>query len=319
MIYLFTGNSDFLIREKTLAWKKLFIKKNGDFNLIHFQNITEIDNNFLSESILSQWFMWEKKLIIIDDIPLNSVDSKNKTLSAKQDFLSKILSSIPDSNIVIFSSCLPDKRSKFYKLIKKEATKIEEFNSQWESDIYQIIQKKYGNIIESSAINLLIKYKSQNITKIISEINKLLITRKNITVSDIKNYIKPELEESIFQIIDDILNINIPSALTKLHIILQDTSVYAFYNNLLSNIRTSIYISKLKTLKTPINEITSALNLWNRGFLIQKKYKISHNALEKFYTQLVNLDKKMKSWKLLWTEEKDFIFEIEKCILSIET
>jgi hypothetical protein len=25
----------------------------------------------------------------------------------------------------------------------------------------------------------------------------------------------------------------------------------------------------------------------------------------------------MKGWKLMWTEEKDFIFEVDKCIVEI--
>jgi len=62
-------------------------------------------------------------------------------------------------------------------------------------------------------------------------------------------------------VIDDILNKNIVSALSKIKIILSDTNVYAFYNNLLANLRTSVYISKLKFLKTPTIEISNALNL----------------------------------------------------------
>jgi hypothetical protein len=85
---------------------------------------------------------------------------------------------------------------------------------------------------------------------------------------------------------------------------------------LLANLRTSIYISKLKNLKTPTPEISNALNLWNRAFLVNKNNKISHKKLENLYISLINLDKKMKGWKLLWTEEKDFIFEVEKCILE---
>ena len=54
----------------------------------------------------------------------------------------------------------------------------------------------------------------------------------------------------------------------------------------------------------------------NRAFLVNKNYKISHKKLENLYISLVNLDKKMKGWKLMGTEEKDFRFEVEKCILE---
>jgi DNA polymerase III delta subunit len=78
--------------------------------------------------------------------------------------------------------------------------------------------------------------------KVASEIEKLLITRDKIEVNDIVDNIFPELEESIFQFIDDILNKNIFSAKKKLNIILNDTSIYAFYNNLLANLRTNVFI-----------------------------------------------------------------------------
>lgn len=316
MIYLFTWNSDFLVREKTLKWKKLFSEKNWDFNLVHFKDLIEIDNNQISENLLAEGFMWEKKLIIIDNYPINT-ENKNSKSNEKQDFLEKIVDNIPENNIVIFSSANLDKRSKFYKKIKKIATKIEEFNTKSEQDIFSIIENKYRWKIDFPAINLLVKYKWWNLEKAISEIEKLLITKNKINSADIKDYIAPELEESIFQVIDDILNRNTVSALSKIKIILNDTNVYAFYNNLLANLRTSVYISKLKFLKTPNSEIWHHLKLWNRAFLVNKNYKISHKKLENLYISLVNLDKKMKGWKLMWTEEKDFKFEIEKCILEI--
>jgi hypothetical protein len=50
--------------------------------------------------------------------------------------------------------------------------------------------------------------------------------------------------------------------------------------------------------------------------LINKNYKINHNKLIKLYTNLVNIDKKMKSWKLNGTEESDFKFELERVLLG---
>lgn len=315
MIYLFTWNSDFLVKEKTFKWKKIFSDKNSDFNLVHFKSLEDIENNQISENLLAEGFLWEKKLIIIDNLPLNW-KNKNTKLSEKQDFLYKILERIPENNIVLFSSSNIDKRWKFYKKIKKIATKIEEFNTKSEQDIFAIIENKYSWKIDFPAINMIVKYKSWNLEKCISEIEKLLITKEKINSYDIKQFIIPELEESIFQLIDDILNKNIIGVISKIKIILWNTNIYAFYNNLLANLRTSVYISKLKSLKIPIQEISISLNLGNKTFLVNKNYKISHKKLKNLYISLVNLDKKMKDWKLIWTHEKDFKFEIEKCFLS---
>jgi len=53
--------------------------------------------------------MGEKKLIIIDNYPVNS-ENKNSKVLEKQEFLEKIVDNIPENNIVIFSSSNIDKR-----------------------------------------------------------------------------------------------------------------------------------------------------------------------------------------------------------------
>ena len=314
MIYLFTWNNSYLVREKTLSWKNVYTEKYGDFNFVHFKDVKNVDNNILSQEILAEGFIWEKKLIIIDDFPLKTTD-KNTELNEKQDFIDILLEKIPESNIVIFSSANPDKRSKFFKNLKKKATKVEEFNTSGESDLYSIISKKYWNKIDNSAINLLIRYKWWNLEKVISEIEKLLILNDKVTDKLIKDNIFPELEESIFQLVDDIMNENISNSISKIEIILSQTSVYAFYNNLLANLRVLVYIKNLKSKN--ISNISEVLDLKNRAFLATKNYKISLEKLNNLYIWLVKLDKKMKSGSMIWSEEDVFKYEIEKEILKI--
>jgi len=319
MIYLFTWNSPYLVRQKTLDWKKKFIEKNGDFNLSHIKEIEKMDNNDLSQELLSNSFLGWKKLIIIEDIPTSSSSKQNQE---KQDFLYELLEQIPQDNIVLFSSSNPDKRSKFYKKLKKIATKIEEFNTTWEADLFNIIQKKYNWKIDRRAINLIIKYKANNLEKIISEIEKLLINYDFISTDIIKENIFPELEESIFQLIDDIMNLNIKNALEKINIILSQTNVYAFYNNLLANLRILVFIQKLKSSPSPplkggIKSVSEILDLKNRSFLVNKNYKIDFDKLQNLYIWLINLDKKMKSGKMIASEDDVLKYEIEKEILKL--
>jgi len=306
MLYFFTWNSDFLIKEQVKAWKNKFISKFWEFNLIHIKDIEWLDNNFIIENVSSRSFLSEKKLIIID---LDEKISEDKQL-----FIINIIKNIPDENIILFNAVNPDKRTKLYKEIKK-ASDFKEFNTKNDNDLYSIILNKYWNKITNSWINLLIKYKGWNLNKIISEIEKLLILFDKIDSKEILDNITPELEESIFQLIDDILNKDTINAFKKIDIILNDTNIYAFYNNLIANLRTSIYISKLKNLNKNTTDISSILNLWNRTFLINKYYKIQYWELVRLYTNLINIDKKMKSWNLNWTEEQDFRFELEKTLL----
>ena len=322
MLYLFHWNTDYLIREKTFDWKKAYIAKHGDFNLVHFKDIKNLDNNILSQEILAQGFMWEKKLIIIDNFPLKSSE-KNAELKEKQDFLLTLVENIPETNIVLFSSLNPDKRSKFYKTLIKIA-EVKQYNIKDNQDIVNIISQKYGDKMSMWAIGLIIRYKSWNLTKIFSEIEKLLISIDYIEENHIKEYIFPELEESIFQFIDDLLNLKLEQTLSKMKIILEQTNIYAFYNNFIANLRVQVFIGRLKSLsKASLSSwtwfrISDTLWLWNRWFLVNKNYKINQNKLEEFYISLINLDKKMKTWSMIASEDEVFINEIEKCILKIK-
>jgi len=307
MLYFFTWNSDFLVKEQVKAWKDRFISKFWEFNLVHIKNIEIVDNNFLIENITSTSFLSEKKLIIID--------LDEKVSDEKQNFFIKLLNKIPDDNIILFNTVNSDKRTKLYKELKKQS-EFKEFNTKDESDLHSIISNKYWNKITPKWINTIIKYKSWNLNKIISEIDKLLIIFSKIDSKEIIEHIVPELEESIFQIIDNLLNKETLIALKKIDTILNDTSIYAFYNNLIANLRTSVYIKKLKKIKKNSSEISNILNLWNRTFLINKNNKINYNELEKLYINLIEIDKKMKSWLLNWTEESDFRFELEKILIK---
>lgn len=312
MIYHFTWNSHYLVSSQVKAWKNKFIEKYWEFNLVQIKNIVDFDNNFISENICSMSFLGEKKLIIIE-LELWWKDSKN---AEKLDFILSLLDKIPDENIILFHSVNPDKRSKYYKSINK-ISELKEFNSKSADESFSILKNRYSWKISDPALHKLIAYKSNNLEKVNSEINKLLIIKNYIEVDDIIENIFPELEESIFQFIDDILNKNIVWAKLKLNIILNDTNIYAFYNNLLANLRTNIFIWKLKQQKKSQWEIAQILDLWNKTFLINKSYRLEFKALEQFYLNLIWLDIKMKSWKLIWTEDKDFQLEFENILLKL--
>jgi hypothetical protein len=203
MLYLFTWNSDFLVKQEVKKWKDSFISKFWDFNLVHIKNIELVDNNFLVENITSGSFLNQKKLVIIDLENKKSSKSKNfseskissekdisseekdmsseeKDMSSEKEFfLSKILDKIPENNIILFNIVNPDKRSKFYKDLVK-ISEVKDYSIENTSDIYKIISKKYWSKISTNWINTIIKYKSWNLSKIISEIEKLLIIFEHI-------------------------------------------------------------------------------------------------------------------------------------------
>lgn len=308
MIYYFTWNSHILIEETLKSWKNKFISQFWDFNFIEIKDLEELDNNYLIETLTWWSFLSEKKLIIIRI-------NQTKNESEKLEFLISLKDKIPENNILLLYEIYPDKKSKHFKFFK-ENSNFKEFNINIK-DLPNIISNKYKDKISSEAINKIILYKANNLSKIYSEIDKLLITKEKISSKDIEENIIPELEESIFQIIDALTDLNKNILLEKINILLNYINIYAFYNNFLANIRTNLYILKYKDLQIKWNDIENKLNLWNRWFIVNKKQKISFNKLKEFYIWLIDLDKKLKTWKLFRNDDEVFKLEIEKLILKI--
>jgi len=308
MIYLFTWNSNFLVNDAVKKWKNQFVEKYGDFNLLHYKLLEKSNLESYYQNLFSSSFMNETKLIILD---INWDEDEEIW-----NFIINNLDHIPESNILLINYPNPDKRSKIFKEIEKVSQK-KELNTDNDNDVSWVIKSRYNNIISSWAINLICKYKSNNIEKIISEIEKLNILYSYIDEKIINDFVTPELEESIFSLVDDILNLNLNETYKKINIILNEINIYQFYNSLLWVIRTSVFILKLRSENINPKEISIILNLGSKSFLSTKNYRISYKTVSKLYINLVKLDKKMKTWNMIWTEENDFRFEIEKCLLKI--
>jgi len=312
MIELFIWENQFLLSSEVKKWKTRFIEKYGDFNLIHIKDYSSVDNNFIIESVLSWGFMWEKKLIILEDIPVSSDDKK---LAYIEELLINNLEKIPEENIVLFISAKPDKRWKFYKALKKVA-KLREFgNISW-LELKRELSAKYSKFIDNNALDYLIKIKWENYTKIANEIEKLLIWHLNISKNIVEENVTPEIEESIFTLVDEILMNNKKMAIKRFRNLLNETSIYSVYNFLLSNIRTFVYIDLMKTRRVPNSKISFELDLWKRWFLVNKSYFFRWKKLTKLFSDLAEIDYKMKNSKLLDFDEKAMQYELEKLILS---
>jgi len=312
MIELFIWENQFLLSSEVKKWKTRFIEKYGDFNLIHIKDYSSVDNNFIIESVLSWGFMWEKKLIILEDIPVSSDDKK---LAYIEELLINNLEKIPEENIVLFISAKPDKRWKFYKALKKVA-KLREFgNISW-LELKRELSAKYSKFIDNNALDYLIKIKWENYTKIANEIEKLLIWHLNISKNIVEENVTPEIEESIFTLVDEILMNNKKMAIKRFRNLLNETSIYWVYNFLLSNIRTFVYIDLMKTRRVPNSKISFELDLWKRWFLVNKSYFFRWKKLTKLFSDLAEIDYKMKNSKLLDFDEKAMQYELEKLILS---
>jgi len=313
MIYIFYGNSPYLISQELKKWKTAFREKHGEENLIHINDLSRCASKDLREYITARSLFAEKRLLIIEGFPF----STEKWFSWASDLEGDILANLndaPDELFIVFSSLNPDKRKAWFKQLSKLAEK-KEFTLQNEDQTYMILEKMFSGNIESQALRKLISLKGNNLEKCVSEIEKLFLTHKKIEMSSIWKYISPEFEESIFVFLDSLLEKNSKRIFSEFRNILWFTNIYAFYQSLLANLRVFLYIQFLKSQKISQSEISDIMKLWNRAFLINKQYKSSFLNIQQLYTYLLDFDKNMKFWRLVSSDEKDLSREIENIFL----
>lgn len=313
MIYLFVWENYF--RKKLLnTWKESFKTKFSEHNIIHISNVFDYDLWFFEQNLLSSWFFSEKNLFIIDDFPFTSDEENNENTIKIQEFFLNILPKIFTENIVVFNSLKVDKRSKLYKKIL-EIWEIKDFLINDEDSLQKKLKEVYGSWVSLSAINKMIELKWLNFSSISKEFDKILITKDFIDLQDL-NLITKDIEESIFEIINDLLNLETKKAILKLReLSISLDNPYLLYNSLSSNLRVYFYMFKLKQLWKSNSEIKDILELWNRSFLADKNYKIDKQKFLIIYEKIASIDSKMKTWKLIWSENEDMMYEIERCLV----
>jgi len=317
MIYLFTWNSNYLIREEIKTWRTAFWEKFWEENIDYIRDIKNISPDFIWGIFHSGSLFSEKRLVIIEWFPYSS-DTKFSWASDLENKILTLIESIPEEVLVVFASVNPDKRKAGYKKLSK-AAEIKNFMIQWEGEVKAILSRKYAAKIDSQALEKLIFYKGWDIEKSIWEIEKLWILSDRISMVDIEDNIIPEFEQSLFVFLDSLLSKDTSKIFSELSTLLSFSNFYWVYQSLIANLRTTLYIEHLKNNKVRNDEISSILKLWNRWFLTWKRYAASYSDIKNLYRDLLQLDKSMKTGKLISSEEKDLSGNLENIFLKFAT
>ena len=312
MIYLFFWEKHF--RDKLInSWKNSFGEKYSDLNIFHVKNTLDYDFNFYSQNLLWGSFFASKKLFIIDDFSFKIWEKDDNILKYEEFFLN-ILDKVWDENIVVFNNENADKRSKLFKKIEK-IWEIKDFSIKDNFELKEKLRQVYGEKVSLQAINKIIELKWESFLAIENEFEKLFLTKDFLNVWDLSEVL-PSVEQNIFDIINLILNLDTKLAIKKLRELIQFLdNPFLLYNMIISNLRIYFYIFYLKNSWIQNNKISEVLNLWNRWFLVWKNYKISFEKFVKMYEKLLKIDEKLKTWKLLWSWNEEFMYEMEKSLI----
>jgi len=198
MIHFYYGENDFALRRQVNAVTEKFAAKYGAENISRI-DAAEIDPQQLIAEIVNINLFAPNRLIVLSGL------AKNKTIL---DALSGNLNRVPDTTELVIIDPKPDKRTKIFKSIEKNA-KSREFSPLKNYEIEKFVIDEAANQkveIKRDAVSELVAYTGGDQWRIASEIAKFRALDKVITIESVREIVEPDLAVNVFQLLDDVFN-----------------------------------------------------------------------------------------------------------------
>ncbi len=100
-LILFRGNLERTIARNIDEWRRIFVEKYGEMNVVSL-NWESTNDDQLKSELLSSPFLAEKRLVILSGPEKIEGEKASKKADTKLEALAGLLSEIPESNFVIF-------------------------------------------------------------------------------------------------------------------------------------------------------------------------------------------------------------------------
>lgn len=218
-VYLFYGEEDYLREQAVLQFRQNLLQpETADFNfdILDGEEITAADIVALAETMP---FMAERRVLVVRNPRFFMSGKKAGTTGGEQDneepaprgdesLLINYFTRPLKSTCLIFNSKDPvDRRKKIYKTLVKTGQAVD-FARLKPAEISRWLAKQArlnGKSLDSGAAEELISRAGNSLSVLLNEIQKVILysgERKQITVEDIKQVTVPQLEESIFSVLD---------------------------------------------------------------------------------------------------------------------
>ncbi|HSX24128.1 MAG TPA: DNA polymerase III subunit delta [Candidatus Saccharimonadales bacterium] len=194
MIITLAGNNSFLLQQELHLLTSEFVKEYTDMGLERFDG-EEAEFDRMREALESLPFLASKKLVVL------RAPSANKEFVEKAE---KLLAEVPETTDVIIYEPKLDKRSVYYKFLKKK-TGYKEFS---ELDEYGLSRwlgeraKTKGGSLNSGDTKYLIERLGANQQLLSNELDKLLAYNPAITRESINMLTEPNPQSTVFQLMD---------------------------------------------------------------------------------------------------------------------
>ncbi|HEY1064344.1 MAG TPA: DNA polymerase III subunit delta [Candidatus Saccharimonadales bacterium] len=194
MVITLTGANTFALTRELRQLTANFEAEQGDMGLERLDG-EEATLERISEALTSVPFLSNKKMVLI------------RSASANKQFMERaadLLDDVPETTEVVIVEPKLDKRSSYYKYLKK-ATDYREYNeldqvglARW---LTQLTKEKGGALSQSDA-SFLVSRVGTNQQLLANELDKLLLYDESVTRASIEALTEPTPQSTIFELLD---------------------------------------------------------------------------------------------------------------------
>lgn len=189
-----TGENSFLLRRRLSELADKFVAKNGELALEKL-DAEETEAGSIIESIQALPFLSPRKMVIVRN------GSANKQFAEQ---IEQTISSTPDGTELIFHEPYLDKRTVYFKVLKRQ-TQFEEFNNLDKNDLAKWLvseAKKLNAKISFADASYLVERLGQNQHLLYNELVKLAIYNSDISRANTDLLTEPTPQSKVFDLLD---------------------------------------------------------------------------------------------------------------------
>jgi len=205
MIVTLTGGNDFLLRHELGRLVQKFLAEYGDLGLERL-NGDEAEYDAIREALQSLPFFAARKMIVLRDASTNKQFVENAET---------LLDELPETTDVILYEPKLDKRTAYYKFLKK-STDFREFAALDENGLArwltQTAKEKQGSLSTSDA-RYLVERVGASQQMLANELDKLLLYAPDITRETIELLTEANPQSTIFELLEAAFAGNVKRAL----------------------------------------------------------------------------------------------------------
>lgn len=325
-IFLFTGEERYLLDQELQRWRDWFVQKFGA-ETVFLYGPENFDPSSMMQNILWGGLFVTKKLIIIKHIPTDGL--QKIPAKAQEDFVesfTKQFANISPDVLVAFVSYKPDKRTKLYKFLEKNA-QVKAFTSLSDTQRKVYIKNRTTGLSRDwDTMDYFLAQVGSDLYRLESEADKLVTWAEKNAISTIsKNHIDlvvfGQVQANTFALFDHMF-VHMDKTLTVIDQMREEwternQAIGAMYRGIILFI---MMVDRYRNGDRDARSISQAIGY--APFAVTKQFGRIQTFVSRekdiiaIYQGLVTLDASIKTGKLpaeaFWIRSKDLFYTYSK-------